>query len=136
QSEILEKLEVDRTVHNRFRNLIVAATGTGKTVISAFDYKNFKQVNNSAKLLFLAHRKEILIQALSVFRGVLRDNNFGELWVDGIVPSNYEFVFASVQSLNNRLESLSLSPEYYDFIIIDECHHLNASSYRGILSYF
>ena len=136
QHEILEKLEVERSVHNRHRNLVVAATGTGKTVISAFDYKNFKKENKSAKLLFLAHRKEILEQALSTFQGVLRDNNFGELWVDGKVPTSYENVFASIQTLNNRLESLELSKEFFDFIIIDECHHLTASSYRGIINYF
>jgi superfamily II DNA or RNA helicase len=136
QSEILEKLDVERSVHNRNRNLVVAATGTGKTVISAFDYKRFKSKNNSAKLLFLAHRKEILEQSVGVFRGILRDNNFGELWVDGLVPDHYEFVFASVQTINNRLNEINLSPEYFDFIIIDECHHLTANSYRGILNYF
>src|SRR5690606_36120897 len=88
QYEILEKLEVERTVHDRNKNLIVAATGTGKTVISAFDYKNFRSTNRSAKLIFLAHRKEILLQSLTTFRGILRDNNFGELWVDGLVPDN------------------------------------------------
>ena len=136
QKEILEKLEVERTVHNRNRNLIVAATGTGKTMISAFDYKRFKQSNDSAKLLFLAHRKEILTQSLATFRGVLKDNNFGELMVGGIEPANYRHVFASVQSLNNRLEIMSLSPEYYDYIVIDEAHHQAAYSYRGIINYF
>jgi superfamily II DNA or RNA helicase len=136
QSEILEKLEVERSVHNRNRNLVVAATGTGKTVISAFDYKKFKNENSSSKLLFLAHRKEILTQSLSVFRGILRDNNFGELWVDGKVPNSYEYIFASVQTFNNRLSEINLSPEYFDFIIIDECHHLTASTYRNILKYF
>lgn len=136
QSEILEKLEVERTVHNRYRNLIVAATGTGKTIISAFDYKNFKSINKSSKLLFLAHREEILKQALNTFRGILKDNNFGELWGGGLVPDNFEFVFASIPSLNNRLNEINLSPEYFDFIVIDECHHLTANSYRGILNYF
>jgi superfamily II DNA or RNA helicase len=136
QSEILEKLEVERSVHQRFRNLVVAATGTGKTVISAFDYKRFRAENPSAKLLFLAHRKEILAQSASTFRGILRDNNFGELWVDGLIPSSYEQVFASVQTINNRLDDLDLSQDYYDFIVIDECHHLTAASYRGILQYF
>lgn len=136
QSEILEKLEVERSIHQRFRNLVVAATGTGKTVISAFDYKRFRAENPSAKLLFLAHRKEILAQSASTFRGILRDNNFGELWVDGLIPSSYEHVFASVQTINNRLDDLDLSPDYYDFIVIDECHHLTAASYRGILQYF
>ena len=136
QQEILEKLEVERTVHNRYRNLIVAATGTGKTLVSAFDYKRFKNQHNSAKLLFLAHRKEILIQSLSAYRGILKDNNFGELWVDGFVPDSYEHVFASVQTLNNRLDNISLTQEYFDFIVIDECQHLTANSYRDIIHYF
>jgi len=136
QLEILEKLEVERSVHDRNRNLVVAATGTGKTVISAFDYKKFKQNNKSSKLLFLAHRKEILTQSLATYRGILRDNNFGELWVDGMEPTNYDFVFASVQTLNNRLETLNLSQEFFDYIVIDECHHLTANSYRATINYF
>jgi superfamily II DNA or RNA helicase len=136
QLEILEKLEVERSVHKRNRNLVVAATGTGKTVISAFDYKNFRQNNKSFKLLFLAHRKEILLQSLATFRGILRDNNFGELWVDGIEPTNYEYVFASVQTLNNRIDHLQLSQEFFDYIVIDECHHLTANSYRATINYF
>lgn len=136
QNEILEKLDVERKVHNRYKNLIVAATGTGKTIISAFDFKKFKKVNKNAKLLFVAHRLEILEQALSTFRGVLHENNFGELWVDGQVPTNFEHVFASIQTLNNNLNSLNLTKEFFDFIIIDECHHLTAKSYRGIIDYF
>jgi superfamily II DNA or RNA helicase len=136
QLEILEKLEVERTIHNRNRNLIVAATGTGKTVISAFDYKKFKNKNKSAKLLFVAHRKEILQQARATFQGVLKDNNFGELWVDGIEPKNNEFLFVSVQTLKNRLNELNLSTDYFDFIILDEAHHGAASSYRPFLNYF
>ncbi|MES2285478.1 MAG: DUF3427 domain-containing protein [Bacteroidota bacterium] len=136
QEEILETLEAERIIHNRFRNLIVAATGTGKTVISAFDFKSFKKKNSSAKLLFVAHRKEILLQAQATFQGILRDNNFGELWVDGIEPEKYDCVFASVQTLNNRIDSLSLSDSFYDFIIVDEVHHIAASSYRPILNRF
>lgn len=136
QSEILEKLEVERTIHNRFRNLVVAATGTGKTVISAFDYKKFKSENESAKLLFIAHREEILKQSRDKFRGIIKDNNFGELWLGGDTPNSFEYVFASVQTLNNRLDTINLSADYYDYIVIDECHHLTASSYRGILNYF
>lgn len=136
QKEILEKLEVEREVHNRNKNLIVAATGTGKTIISAFDYKRFRGSNQSSRLLFLAHRKEILEQSLGTFRGILKDNNFGELWYGGATPNSYENVFASVQTLNNQLENLSLSSTYFDYIIIDECHHLTASSYRGIIDYF
>lgn len=136
QDEILEKLQSQRLVHGRYKNLVVAATGTGKTVISAFDYKRFKQENEKAKLLFVAHRKEILEQAQQTFQHVLKDPNFGELWVDGITPINYEYVFASVQSLNNRILDLALTPEFYDFIIIDEVHHAPASSYRSIFEKF
>jgi superfamily II DNA or RNA helicase len=136
QKEILEKLYVERNTHNRYRNLIVAATGTGKTVISAFDYKNFRTNNKSSKLLFIAHRKEILEQSLSKFRGVLKENNFGQLWVDGIEPTINEYVFASVQTLNNRLKDIKISPDYYDYIILDEAHHASASTYRPFLNYF
>jgi superfamily II DNA or RNA helicase len=136
QEEILENLQTERLVHNRFRNLIVAATGTGKTVISAFDFKNFKKQYPNSTLLFVAHRKEILQQAQATFQGVLRDNNFGELWVDGIEPETYNCVFASVQTLNNRIDKLTLSESFYDFIVVDEVHHIAASSYRPILNHF
>ncbi len=136
QEEILEKLQTERQLHNRYKNLIVAATGTGKTVISAFDFKNFSGKHSNAKLLFIAHRKEILEQAMATFRGILKDNNFGELLVDGIEPEKYDFVFASVQTLNNRINSLNLSESFYDFIIVDEVHHIAANSYRPILNRF
>ncbi|MFC4263101.1 DUF3427 domain-containing protein [Ferruginibacter yonginensis] len=136
QEEILEKLQVERSVHHRFRNLVVAATGTGKTIISAFDFKRYRNEFKHTTFLFLAHRKEILEQSLSTYRGILRDNNFGQLWVDGFVPTNYEHVFASVQTIVNRLDSISLSPEYYDYVVIDECHHIQANTYKQIIKYF
>lgn len=136
QAEILEKLTTEREVHGRFRNLLVAATGTGKTVISAFDFQRYYLKNPGAKLLFVAHRKEILQQAMGTFRGVLKNNNFGELWVDGEEPNQYKQLFASVQTLNNRLESLELSEGYFDFIIVDEVHHMPANSYRSFIHKF
>lgn len=71
-----------------------------------------------------------------MFQGVLKDRNFGELMVDGIEPERYECVFASVQSLNNRIDGLNLTESYYDVIIIDEVHHISAASYRPILKKF
>lgn len=136
QEEILNKLDSERIIHNRKRNLIVAATGTGKTVVSAFDYKRFKDTGSRARMLFVAHRKEILEQAQETFRHVLRDSNFGSLWVDGEEPDSYEYVFASVQTLKNRISSLKLSSDFYDYIIVDEVHHISASSYRPILEKF
>lgn len=136
QEEILSKLQVEREVHQRFRNLLVAATGTGKTVISAFDFKRFRKQSPAAKLLFVAHRKEILQQAQVTFQHVLRDANFGELWVDGYEPVNFGQLFVSVQTLNNRISDLQLGSGFFDFIIIDEVHHIAASSYRPILEKF
>lgn len=136
QEEILEKLQSERIVHNRYKNLVVAATGTGKTVISSFDYKQFKYLHPRARLLFVAHRKEILEQAQHTFQHVLRNANFGELWVDGEEPNNYEYVFASIQTLNKRIKQLPLAEDFFDFIIIDEVHHIAASSYRPILERF
>jgi superfamily II DNA or RNA helicase len=136
QQEILEKLQSERIIHFRNKNLLVAATGTGKTVISSFDYLKFKEKAPRARLLFVAHRKEILEQARLTFQHVLKNANFGELMVDGDEPNNYEFVFASIQTLTNRISKLNLSEDFFDFIVIDEVHHIAASSYRPVLEKF
>lgn len=139
QKQILDKLTVMREagVH---QNLIVAATGTGKTVISAFDYKVFtEQTGGTHRLLFVAHREEILKQSRKTYRSVLQDANFGELWVGNSQPTNgIEFLFISVASFNSKYESIfqTLPSDYYDYIVIDEAHHLVADSYRKILSKF
>ena len=82
---------------------MVAATGTGKTVVAALDWTPCRCPERSAvtrpALLFVAHRQEILQQSLATFRQVLRDGSFGELLVDGERPSQWRHVFASVQSL-------------------------------------
>ena len=133
QKEILEKLEVERNIHGRFKNLVVAATGTGKTMVAAFDFKRFQKKNPQAKLLFVAHREEILKQSRQTFRAVLRDHSFGELWVGNHHPEHYDQLFVSVQTLKNKLSELQFSRDFYDFMIIDEVHHISASSYRPIL---
>jgi hypothetical protein len=85
-------------VHNSFKNLVVAATGTGKTVIAAFDYRDFCRANlgKPNKLLFVAHRKEILSQSLACFRGILKDINFGSMLVGGIKPDSFDHLFVSI----------------------------------------
>ncbi|MFN9999417.1 MAG: DEAD/DEAH box helicase family protein, partial [bacterium] len=135
QKEILERLEEEREAGN-YKNLVVAATGTGKTVISAFDFKRFYSSNPGAKLLFVAHREEILRQSLATYRHILRDQNFGELWLGNTQPRNYNHVFASVQTLANRIDQLKLTPDFYDLIVIDEVHHIPAKSYRPVLASF
>ena len=135
QKEILERLLLER-VKGNFRNLVIAATGTGKTVISAFDFKQFYAKNPNAKFLFVAHREEILKQALHTYRHILKDQNFGSLWFSGHEPTNHNHIFASVQTIVNRLSLLNLKADFYDYIVIDEVHHIPAKSYRPILSYF
>jgi superfamily II DNA or RNA helicase len=134
QQEILEKLDVERKRHNRWCNLVVAATGTGKTVMAALDYRRLAAELPSARLLYVAHRKEILGQSLRTFRHVMRDGSFGELYVDGSRPDSWRHVFASIQSLTARnIETLPAS--HFDIVVIDEFHHAAAPSYRALLEH-
>jgi superfamily II DNA or RNA helicase len=136
QEAILEKFQAERTIHNRYRNLLVAATGTGKTVIAAFDYaRSSRPDSTSWKLLFVAHREEILEQSLDCFRTVLRDYNFGELLVGGREPESLDHLFVSIQSLNSRELWKRVPAEHYDFVVVDEFHHAAAPSYRRLLDW-
>lgn len=136
QSEILEKISIERIVHNRTKNLIVAATGTGKTIMAALDYKRLYQEHKRFRLLFLAHRKEILDQSQATFQMVLRDANFGEKFVGGSKPNDWNHVFASVQSLSKEKLLYLLDDDHFDMIIIDEFHHAAAATYQRILNHF
>lgn len=138
QKEILDKLRVEREIFNKNKNLVIAATGVGKTVISAFDYKNFCRENKGKinKLLFVVHREEILRQARDTFRAILKDNNFGDLMVGGNIPHSLEHLFVSIQSLNSKDLCEITTEDYYDFIIVDEFHHAAAPSYQRLLSYY
>ena len=118
QQRLLELIEVSRA-QGYHRNLLVSATGTGKTVMAAVDYAHLRESLPRARLLFVAHRREILEQSMATFRHALRDHSFGERWVDGARPTSFEHVFASVQSLAaGRLEHLAA--DHFDVIIIDE----------------
>lgn len=138
QQEILDRLKAERDIRGHFRNLVVAATGTGKTVISAFDYRRFRSENagKPCRLLFVAHRKEILEQSIKCFRGVLHDPNFGELFVGEHHPDSLDNLFVSVQTLNSRALTEAVSEDFYDFIIVDEFHHAAAPTYQQLLNYF
>lgn len=136
QKEILEKLQVEREVFGRMKNLLVAATGVGKTVISAFDYKRFKNINRSAKLLFVAHREEILKQSLETFRVILKDPNFGDILVGSQQPESLDHLFVSIQSFNSKKLYEATTYDFYDFIIVDEFHHAAADSYQKLLRHY
>ena len=140
QERILEALQRERTVHHHYRNLVVAATGTGKTVIAAFDYARFRrerfQCGKSARLLFVAHRKEILEQSCACFRAVLKDQNFGELHVGPHQAVDFEHLFCSNHALGNLGLTERLGAQHFDYIVIDEAHHGPATSYRTVFDDF
>ncbi len=141
QQEILDKLETEREVHNYWRNLVVAATGTGKTVIAALDYRRECERRSKQKkvtrprLLFIAHREEILKQSLACFRAVLKDQNFGDLFVGINVPSQLDFLFVSIQTWNSRNLTNQFEEDYFDYVVVDEFHHAEAPSYDMLLKY-
>lgn len=134
QQATLDQLESERTDKQHFRNLVVAPTGTGKTLIAAFDYARQPYRGSRPRLLFLAHREELLNQARSRFRHVLRDESFGEILGGGEQPSNLGHLFATIQSFRNRALLESCGAEYWDYAVLDEAHHVPAQSYRDIIA--
>lgn len=133
QERLLELIEVSRN-DGHHRNLLVSATGTGKTVMAALDYARLQERLPRARLLFIAHRQEILDQSQATFRHVLRDPNFGEQWIGGQRPTEFDHVFASIQTLN-RIDLGHLDPQHFDVVVIDEFHHAAAASYQAILDH-
>ena len=135
QQEILDALAVDRERHGKWKNLVVAATGTGKTIVAALDYKRLAVRWKDASILFIAHRREILQQARTAYRQVLHDGSFGELLVDGNRPSEFRHVFASIQSLNPEVLQ-TIPSDRFEVVVIDEFHHAEAASYKRVLEHF
>ncbi len=133
QERLLEHLELSRE-EGHHRNLLVSATGTGKTVMAAVDYARLRARLPRARVLFVAHREEILEQSMHTFRHALRDASFGELWVGGQRPVRFDHVFASIQSLSSS-GLASLPPDHFDVVIVDEFHHAAASSYVRLLEH-
>ncbi len=133
QERLLEQIALAR-LQGHHHNLLVSATGTGKTVMAAIDYARLRDELPRSRLLFIAHREEILDQSLATFRYALRKPAFGETWVGGKRPTHFEHVFASIQSLNAAgLEALA--PDHFDVVIVDEFHHAAAPSYERVLDH-
>ncbi|NQV98129.1 MAG: DUF3427 domain-containing protein [Rhodospirillales bacterium] len=128
QVEALEKLKRTREA-GYTAGLIVLATGLGKTWLSAFDAANYERI------LFVAHREEILEQAMLTFRLMRPDDNFGRYTgTDKDLTAN--ILFASIQTMGRVAHLRQFSPDAFDYIIIDEFHHAAARTYRGLIEYF
>ncbi|MEZ4328821.1 MAG: DEAD/DEAH box helicase family protein [Polyangiales bacterium] len=130
QTAVLDALSAERSAGHS-RNLVVAATGTGKTVIAALDYK---RLPGRPSLLFVAHRREILEKSRARYRAALGDGSFGELHTGGDKPLTGKHVFASIQSLHAR-RLKDLAPDAYDVLVVDEFHHAEAESYTALLNH-
>ncbi len=131
QERLLEQITLSRQ-RGFHRNLLVSATGTGKTVMAAVDYARLRESLPRARLLFVAHRREILRQSVDTFRYALREPTFGEYWVGGDRPQNFDHVFASIQSLS-RADLDRMDPRHFDIVIVDEFHHAATDSYNKLL---
>ena len=129
QAAMLEELATER-LRGHKRNLVVAATGTGKTWVSAFDYRSLRE-SGAERLLFVAHRDEILRQSQLVFQLVLRDASFGERFVGGDRPVDGTHVFASIQSLHRYVDGIA--PDAWDVVVVDEFHHAESATYQKLL---
>lgn len=138
QAIILDDLQHEREVLNRHRNLVVAATGTGKTVIAALDYRRLCENTKGPRprLLFVAHRREILEQSLRTFRDVLGDGSFGELLGGNYRPTKWDHVFASIQTLSQETVFTKLDRDHFDVVIIDEFHHSAGATYERVIHHF
>ena len=128
QKQALENLNNLRKYERK--GLLISATGTGKTYLSAFDVRNA----NPKRILFIAHRKTILQKAKETYENILRDKKiviYGEEDID-----EADVVFAMIQTLSKENHMTKFSPDYFDYIVVDEVHHGGAKSYQSVLNYF
>lgn len=130
QIEALYALEQSRE-EGFDKGLVVAATGIGKTYLAAFDSRAYQRV------LFVAHREEIIKQAAQSFRNVRPDKSIGFFYGDQ-KQTDTDFVFALVQTLGKKtyLNETYFAPDAFDYIVVDEFHHAVAGNYKGIIEYF
>lgn len=151
QKRVLQKLKETRINGNK-KGLVISATGTGKTYLAAMDIKQFFEINSNTenklfkitdkksktsniKFLFIAHREELLENAINVFSKILKidKNEFGRIY-GGLKEIDKSIIFASIQSLRNCYNEFK--PSFFDYVIVDEFHHSMSNSYLKALSYF
>lgn len=130
QREALDALDATRRAGYQ-RGLVVMATGLGKTYLAAFD-----SVESQAhRVLFVAHREEILLQAEATFQRVHPHARVGR-YTGGKKDINADLLFASVQTLGKSRHLAAFAPDRFDYIVVDEFHHAAAGTYRRLLKHF
>jgi superfamily II DNA or RNA helicase/HKD family nuclease len=128
QKTALENLYKIR-LYNEKRALCISATGTGKTYLGAFDVRNY----NPKTLLFIVHNEEILNSAMETFKKVLPEKNYGK-FTGAIKNRKSNYIFSTIQSMNKYF--LEFKRDYFEYIIVDEAHHITSPSYQAVLEYF
>jgi superfamily II DNA or RNA helicase/HKD family nuclease len=133
QRIILEDIQSERE-NDRHRHLVISATGTGKTMVAAFDYRAFAK-GGRPRFLYVVHRKDILLQAREKFRAVLKDSGFGHLATgDSPDPPDSDILFCTLQSWNTRGYD-KLPPDHFSYVVVDEAHHAPSKTYLQLLEH-
>ena len=130
QKEALEVLKNSR-MSGQNKGLVVMATGLGKTILAALDVAEIKP----NKILFVAHREEILSQSKNSFKNFIPNKKYGFYKGKNKDTSN-EYIFASIQTLGKKSQLEKFKKNEFDYIIVDEFHHVGAKSYKNLVEYF
>lgn len=139
QVKMLESLMVERE-NRQSRHLVVSATGTGKTMVAAFDYaRMIHRLNCNPKLLYIVHRTDILRGAAEKYRAVIKCEEFGCVLSDGdsLTAVNGNQIFCTPQTWKTHFkDNGQYTPDFFDMIVMDECHHTQAAGYQELLDYY
>lgn len=131
QNEALLNLNKLRS-EGKNKALLVSATGTGKTYLSAFDAKNY----NPRRLLFVVHRENILKAAIKTYKNIFGSEKTIGLLSGNSKETNTDFVFSTVQTLSKETNMSCFAVDHFDYIVIDEVHHSTSNTYQRIIEYF
>ena len=131
QKEALRELNKLRS-QEATKAILISATGTGKTLLSAFDAKNFKP----KKFLFVVHRENIARAAMSEYKKVFGNNLNCSVYIGADRNIESDYIFSTIQTLSRDNHLQNFNPDHFDYIVIDETHRSGAKSYKKILNYF
>ncbi|WGN88613.1 DEAD/DEAH box helicase [Ligilactobacillus faecis] len=133
QTEALKKLQILRTKEKAKKALIISATGTGKTYLGAFDVKNYAP----KRFLYVVHREQILHKTLESFQKVLGGARFDYgIYGGGQHEKKTKYVFATIQALARPENLAQFAADEFDYILVDEAHHVGAASYQRLMAHF
>lgn len=130
QQEALASLSALRN-QKKDKALLISATGTGKTYLSAFAVKNA----DPKRMLFVVHRENIVHEAMNTYKNIIKNHTFG-LFTGNDKDINSDYIFATIQTIHKQKYRELFKPDTFDYIIIDEVHRAGAASYQELIDYF